>query len=179
MLKGFEAACRGGRHREVGAPRFEGGRERLLKAEPKALASIAAVLRRLIGEAGGKAAAKPHYERAAQLVSGFTKADCPLAPAELHWLHSTSWNAGHRRYREEWVRGGGGVARPRLPFTQVAPDSLMANGLKDEMRASYDNLLESMTGKPGASGSVWQRMRGYLRDDGERAPRWPRGGPSV
>ena len=43
----------------------------------------------------------------------------------------------------------------------------MANGLKDEMRASYDNLLESMTGKPGASGSVWQRMRGYLRDDGE------------
>ena len=62
-------------------------------------------------------------------------------------------------------------------FTQVAPDSLMANGLKDEMRASYDNLLESMTGKPGASGSVWQRMRGYLRDDGEaHYGRSPRGG---
>ena len=45
------------------------------------------------------------------------------------------------------------------------------------MRASYDNLLESMTGKPGASGSVWQRMRGYLRDDGEaHYGRSPRGG---
>ena len=53
----------------------------------------------------------------------------------------------------------------------------MANGLKDEMRASYDNLLESMTGKPGASGSVWQRMRGYLREDGEaHYGRSPRGG---
>ena len=62
-------------------------------------------------------------------------------------------------------------------FTQVAPDALMANGLKDEMRASYDNLLESMTGKPGASGSVWQRMRAYLRDDGEaHYGRSPRGG---
>ena len=135
------------------------------------------MLRRLIGEAGGKAAAKTHYERAAQLVSGFTKADCPLAPAELHWLLSTSWNAGIAAYREEQMPAAEEWLALAFRFTQVAPDALMANGLKDEMRASYDNLLESMTGKPGASGSVWQRMRGYLRDDGEaHYGRSPRGG---
>ena len=77
----------------------------------------------------------------------------------------------------EVFAGLGGWLALAFRFTQVAPDSLMANGLKDEMRASYDNLLESMTGKPGASGSVWQRMRGYLRDDGEaHYGRSPRGG---
>ena len=172
-----ELALRGGRHREVACAALEGGLELLLKAEPKDFASIAAVLRRLIGEAGGKAAAKAHYERAAQLVSGFTKADCPLAPAELHWLLSTSWNAGIAAYREERMPAAEEWLALAFRFTQVAPDSLMANGLKDEMRASYDNLLESMTGKPGATGSVWQRMRGYLRDDGEaHYGRSPRGG---
>ena len=42
------------------------------------------------------------------------------------------------------------------------------------MRASYDNLLESMTGKPGVCvdpGSVWQRMRGYLIADSGKSPR--------
>ena len=35
----------------------------------------------------------------------------------------------------------------------------------------------AMTGKPGATGSVWQRMRGYLREDGEaHYGRSPRGG---
>ena len=99
----------------------------------------------------------------------------------------------HRRRSRGWAsavasRAGLAASRRSSPrrsewlalafrFTQVAPDSLMANGLKDEMRASYDNLLESMTGKPGASGSVWQRMRGYLRDDGEaHYGRSPRGG---
>ena len=75
----------------------------------------------------------------------------------------------------EAFAGLGGAARKEL--SDLAYDSLMANGLKDEMRASYDNLLESMTGKPGATGSVWQRMRGYLRDDGEaHYGRSPRGG---
>ena len=80
-------------------------------------------------------------------------------------------------YREERMPAAEEWLALAFRFTQVAPDSLMANGLKDEMRASYDNLLESMTGKPGATGSVWQRMRGYLRDDGEaHYGRSPRGG---
>lgn len=88
------------RDRELGVVALEQALHRLLNAETKHYAEIAAVLRLLVRKATARKAAWPHFKTATRLLDGFSAANAPFGTDELQWFLAEAWNKGVAAFRE-------------------------------------------------------------------------------
>ena len=89
--------------KELGVLALESALQRLLAAEPRHHAEIAAVLRELVHFAPSRPAAWRHFETALKLLEGFSAANAPFGTDELQWFLSDAWNKVRpRAHRRRW-----------------------------------------------------------------------------
>ena len=97
VVAGLSFECR---NRALGVLALETALERLLAAEPRHHAEIAAVLRQLVHRASSRQAAWPYFKTATRLLDGYSAANAPFGTDELQWLLAEAWNRGVAAFRE-------------------------------------------------------------------------------